>query len=420
MADIKKNYGAMPFGEALDYFRGKVNLPTKRWDDLQKGQHARAFVVAGAEKTGLLTDLRAAVDKIISEGETLEGFRARFDDIVKKNGWIYKGGRNWRTRVIYDTNLRTAYMAGRYKQMIDPDVTALRPFWQYRHGGSVHPRPHHLALNGLVLRYDDPFWNTHYPPNGWGCRCYVVTLSARDLTRMGKTGPDETPEIKYQTYTDRTGQMQRIPEGIDPGWDYNVGQAAWGKRLSEEQMDAWRASGPEKWQRLTPGDFKTANRPEMMPLDPPKAALDDTIRKTASGMQAAIEKVLGAPEKVFQYEKDGFSWGVLVNAESLSTHIDAARAAYIPLLPETMSDPYEIWMTFERHTVSGKIELRQRIIKAVSTGRDQGMLVVTNVINGIMEAWTLIPVENLNYLNRQRAGKLVWARDMIGTSPNPD
>ncbi|MFH2092899.1 MAG: hypothetical protein ABIJ31_11100 [Pseudomonadota bacterium] len=41
----------------------------------------------------------------------------------------------------------------------------------------------------------------------------------------------------------------------------------------------------------------------------------------------------------------------------------------------------------------------------------KGMLVVTNVINSIMEAWTFIPIRQLKYLINQREGKLIWKRN---------
>ncbi len=168
MVDARKTYGGKPFKEAIAFFRQKVNIPTKHWDDLMKSQHAKGFMVAGAMKAELLTDLRGAVDKAISKGTTLAQFRKNFDSIVEKHGWVYKGGRNWRSKVIFDQNLRSSYMAGRYTQMKDPDVVALRPYWQYRHGGSVNPRHEHLAWHGTTLKHDDPWWDTHYTPNGWG------------------------------------------------------------------------------------------------------------------------------------------------------------------------------------------------------------------------------------------------------------
>src|SRR3546814_13218924 len=126
-------------------------------------------MVAGAMGDDILIDFQAAITKAIEEGTSLEEFRKDFDQIVERYGWSYNGSRGWRTRVIYQTNLNTAYQAGRYAQMPDPDVLASRPFWRYRHGDSMHPRHQHEAWAGLMLAADDPWWALHYPPDGWGC-----------------------------------------------------------------------------------------------------------------------------------------------------------------------------------------------------------------------------------------------------------
>ena len=39
-------------------------------------------------------------------------------------GWA-NGGRNWRTRVIFETNLRTSYAAGRWQQLQRIEIRAL-------------------------------------------------------------------------------------------------------------------------------------------------------------------------------------------------------------------------------------------------------------------------------------------------------
>ena len=125
-------------------------------------------MIAGAKRDDMLCDFQTALRKAVEKGTTLEEFRGDFDRIVSRYGWSYNGGQGWRTRVMYDTNLRTSYMAGRYKQMIDPDVLAYRPYWMYRHNPARHPRLQHVAWNGMVLPADDTWWSSHYPPNGWG------------------------------------------------------------------------------------------------------------------------------------------------------------------------------------------------------------------------------------------------------------
>ena len=217
----------LPFGQQISFFRGKLNLPTETWTDLWQSQHDKGFVVAGAARDDLLADLRTAVDSAIAEGTALRTFQSRFDQIVAKHGWSYKGGRNWRTRVIYDTNLRTSYAAGRWQQL--QAVKAQRPYWRYRHSAaSEHPREKHLQWDGLVLSADDPWWRTHYPPNGWGCKCYVEALSQRDIERLGLSGPDTAPPIEMRTVTvERDGSPVILahPLGVDPGFGYAPGES---------------------------------------------------------------------------------------------------------------------------------------------------------------------------------------------------
>ncbi|MBA1445866.1 MAG: phage minor head protein [Chromatiales bacterium] len=221
-------YGSLPFKEAIKFFRGKVNVPTAAWTDIWNEEHDVGFVVAGATKADLISDLRGAVDKVQADGKTLEWFRKNFNSVVEKHGWSYKGGRNWRTRVIYDTNLRQAYNAGRYKQMKAASKT--RPYWRYRVSSAVEKhRPEHLAWDGLILPHDDPWFDTHTPQNGWGCKCRIETLSERDLKRLGKESPDTAPEIEWEEKTvgvrGPTPRTVSVPKGIDPGFGYAPGKS---------------------------------------------------------------------------------------------------------------------------------------------------------------------------------------------------
>jgi hypothetical protein len=260
----------LPFDEQSEFFRAKLNLPTERWDDIQRAAHDRAFVVAGAMKADLLDDLRQAVSPL--QRTTLEQFRQDFRAIVQKRGWHgwtgegTPAGEAWRTRVIFETNVRSSHAAGRYRQLTDPRTLEAMPYWRYVHSDSVlHPRPHHLAWHGLTLRHDHPFWKTHFAPNGWGCRCKIVAV------RAPRAGDAAEPPAGWDA-RDAKGSLP----GIDRGWDYApganaatplaelvenklikldaaIGAAMWEtlapalameRRLAwYETLDAWRASG---------------------------------------------------------------------------------------------------------------------------------------------------------------------------------
>ncbi len=219
---------SLPPKEAIAFLRQKVNVPTERWTDVWNEAHTRAFSVAGAASTALVQDFRDAVAKALEQGTSLAEFRADFDTIVAKHGWVYNGTPAWRARIIYETNLSTAYSAGRYAQLTEPDVLEAYPYWRYQHNAALHPRVQHVAWSGLTLKADDPWWSTHFPPNGWRCHCSVSPVSGRGLARMGKTGPDKAPPLDLHPVRIRDGEGWRtvqVPRGIDPSFGYNPGQA---------------------------------------------------------------------------------------------------------------------------------------------------------------------------------------------------
>src|SRR5690606_37926146 len=58
------------------------------------------------------------------------------------------------------------------------------PFFLYIRTSSRDPREEHLGWVGIVLPVDHPFWNTHFPPNGWQCKCQVRQITAREAKRL--------------------------------------------------------------------------------------------------------------------------------------------------------------------------------------------------------------------------------------------
>ena len=222
----------VPFDEAIAFLRDKVRLPTDRWTDIWQGMHSRAFVVAGARQADLLEDFQRAIQRGLEEGITLETFREDFDRIVARHGWSYRGSRGWRSRVIFETNMRTAYAAGRWEQI--QRLKDRRPWLRYMAVLDSRTRPAHRAWHGTILPADHPWWRTHFPPNGWRCRCIAQQLSDEDFERFGYSPSDAAPEIDWQDRTVNTAdgqQLVRVPQGIDTGWAYNVGEAGWAADL---------------------------------------------------------------------------------------------------------------------------------------------------------------------------------------------
>ena len=220
-APLNVGFGT-PWQAQIDFLRQKLQLPTERWDDIERAAHDRAFIVAGAAKADLLSDLHQLMIERVTDGKGLQAFRKDFKELVAKNGWTgwtgegTSAGEAWRTSVIYQTNMATSYAAGRYQQMMEPDSLAAMPYWRYVHNDSAaHPRPLHQSWNGLTLRYDHPFFQTHFAPNGWGCGCRIIGVTRRE----GQASASAAPPEGWDRIDPKTGS----PVGIDKGFNYAPG-----------------------------------------------------------------------------------------------------------------------------------------------------------------------------------------------------
>jgi uncharacterized protein with gpF-like domain len=229
--------------EAIAVFDKRIAkpLPTFSWLDLYQHEHSHNFTVAKSAGFDILDDISKGLEAAIAQGQTFDTFQKNIAPLLQEKGWWGRApvfdpetgitvdaqlGSMRRLQTIYDTNMRMSYNAGRWAS-IQRNI-ASQPWLMYLHGGSKHPRPQHLAWDHTVLPADDDWWDTHYTPNGWGCSCTVVALSDRQFGQMNDAGLVKTarPPLNLQPWTNpRTGEVAQVPDGIDPGFAYNVGQA---------------------------------------------------------------------------------------------------------------------------------------------------------------------------------------------------
>lgn len=370
MVNIDADF-SQPFSKQVEFFRAKLGnqVTTEKWADMLGEAHNRAFTVAGATKADLLADLATAVDKSLNEGGSLQSFQADFDKIAAQYGWQYKGDRNWRTRTIYMTNLRTAHAAGRLAQLREADY----PHWMYRHSGSSNPRHQHKAWNGLILPANDPFWQTHYPPNGFGCGCRAIGIRREaDAKRYGGYYGAAPPlEIDQATGT---------PKGIGKGWDYMPGSSSSVRGFSPELVDS-----PPQGKPVMDGPvckFGTIKLAEgECPGPTPKPRPFDTKKLLATGLSEveyvqAFLKEFGASIGNPVTFKDATGQRLVISDELFINRKKTAkegqtvykilkreRNIYLPMLAQTIIDPQEIWMVPENiMALGGKLVYRRRYL----------------------------------------------------------
>ena len=417
MADPTANVGRVPFAEQIAFFRRKVPLPSESWTQLYTAGHDHGFVIAGATREALVQDFFEAVDRAISEGKSLESFQRDFDRIVAAHGWDYNGSRNWRSRVIYETNLFTSFSAGRREQLLS--MTDTHPYWMYVHSDAVkHPRPEHLALDGLVLRWDDPFWDTFFPPNGWGCQCSVRALNERQLRKLGKDGPDQAPDVPVHEVTigqhGPTPRTVQVPEGIDPGFEYAPGatvpQGALGRR-ADQALRLAPDLAPGRWQPVLPGSPSTAGRPELIPTAP-APQLPVSAVEPAAPLVDQVTQVLGSPVRLVQSQD--IPVALVADALAMPLAREAQPLPRLAQLVDLLTDPWEVWQNLYRDRVTGAYLLRTHFIKGYRLADGSETALVAQVGAGYLESWAQFPVGDRTALAKLRRGNLWYGQAVKG------
>lgn len=415
-----------PFGlppeEAIRWFREKGYRPAFDWRDVWNEQHARAFTVAKATQLDVLADLREAVDKAIRSGGTLGEFRKELKPLLQAKGWwgekevdvldpegkptgerklVQLGSAN-RLRTIYETNLRQAQAAGRWERM--ERTKQARPYARYVALLDGNERPEHREWHGTVLPIDDPWWDTHAPPNGWGCRCKMQQLSQRDLERYGYSVNTSPPPSPMRTWrNDRTGETVRVPRGIDPGFAYNPGKAprGWTKGTDEKEVPL---ANLKTWADLGLPPIRDLRQGEAVERWHDLKGIEDAdaryVQLFGTGRPVEVKDPTGA-----QVTFDPKYMEHLYRSGGL------ARLSFLPRAKQTVEAPTEIWLVPHRVPTAnrvgnqpGEVVMRKVYIGAFE-GRDLGYAVVAHRTREGFVAWTLVPVRELD---GKRQGYRVW------------
>lgn len=190
----------LPPRDAVAYLESKGVRATRHWHDIWQEAQAKAVTVSGMTRLDLLEDVKAGLVDAVKNGKTERMFIEELAPILRAKGWTGKRQKvdpktgevtekgpdlPARLSLIFTQNVQSAYMYGRYRAMLANAEE--RPWWMYIAVLDSRTRPHHAALNKKVFRYDDLFWKTHYPPNGFRCRCRTRALSDVQLEREGLT-----------------------------------------------------------------------------------------------------------------------------------------------------------------------------------------------------------------------------------------
>jgi SPP1 gp7 family putative phage head morphogenesis protein len=417
-------YGGNTPKEALAYWKGRAPVTNAGYKALSSRARQRAFTVAGLARRDQVEAIHTALTKAIEKGEPLAQFKKRLGPLLEQQGWT--GKRAWRIENIYRTNMQSAYMAGRFTQM--KATSASRPYWRYVAVKDSRTRPTHAALNGKVYPHDHDFWAAWYPPNGFGCRCTVQSLSAAQVKARGFEVESRVPTMVEPVGPDGV-KLPARPLRPDPGFYGNVGQE-WLNGLSPRELKGnlkdlvSMAICAEGQGLFAQGDdckppLKGLAKRHILPvraadilakgLAPEKYVkaflgefgLDDIngaiVHRLPGDIPVVVDKGLFMDKRTGKWKAD-----------------KSGRGPYAKLLAKTIKSPYEIWMVPAE--VGGRAYTTLRLLRLFSWRGKLGGFAVFNLVGGRQwqGATAFLPKLGksesvmIGYLEKQRQGTLIY------------
>jgi hypothetical protein len=190
-----------PHREAMAILSDKRPVAARVFYGMLPELRGRAFTISGIEGAAVLQRCRDAIAAlprgIGDDGEPLTWDTQKKLLVEEMDPYLGEDGATTRAQLLLRVNTFQAYSASIYRTaQADDDTTHL----QYIHGDQAKdPTPSHVALDGIILPKDDPFWDTHTGPWGHlGCVCYVRPMN-----------PDLVEEARQQ-------DQQEIAAGAPP------------------------------------------------------------------------------------------------------------------------------------------------------------------------------------------------------------
>lgn len=423
---------SLPPEQAIEFLRSKGFHISYNWTDLWQEAHAKAFTVSRVTQMDVLADIRGMVDKALADGWSVDRFKNELAPLLKSKGW-------WGTKdivdprtgekktttfnphrldTIYHANMQSAYAKGRYDRLTNPAVLKARPYWRYVAVNDGRTRPLHRAWHGTICRHDDPWWQTHFPPNGWRCRCAVQSMSEAQAQERGiSTGEQLDAQYGSKDWIDPyTGEVRRVPRGIDPGWAHSPADARqqlWDMRghlpdcvdveFSEFAIEhngcLGIKAGQKNWRDYGLPDLKTLTATNASPavdlLDRPHSMeAAATLIDDVFGFREQPNRLIHTPVDDVWFSRD------------LLSHIikekDLSRLIYLNRLIPTLENPLEVWAVGYEDK-----RFRWRYISLFAEDHAPASLCVVRINADRSLFWTFYSGKEKK-LNDSRLGELVW------------
>jgi SPP1 gp7 family putative phage head morphogenesis protein len=166
---------------AIDWFRQRLPITPDQFYALEERSRRQAFTVSGLGGLDVIQDVFNRLQGSLKNGSTFEEFKRDLPDQVRK---AWGAGSAFRLQTIFDTNVQSAYQAGRWHAA--DEVRDSRPYWSLETVLDSRSSIICQKLRGTTLPADDPFWKTRgIPPFHFRCRTTLITFTREQAQARG-------------------------------------------------------------------------------------------------------------------------------------------------------------------------------------------------------------------------------------------
>jgi SPP1 gp7 family putative phage head morphogenesis protein len=172
------------FAEAVSWFRARLPLTSQAAAAMSAYSGPRAFTIAGVTQLEVVNDVHASLLEAIETGVPFAEWKALVEQQLTA-AWGKKDSP--RVLLIFRNATSQAHNAGRWRQLNEPAVRALRPYIFFDGVSDSRQSDICRAWDGTIRPIDDPCWEVASPQLHHACRSQLRSLRESDALQRGVT-----------------------------------------------------------------------------------------------------------------------------------------------------------------------------------------------------------------------------------------
>ncbi len=175
------------FDEAVAFFESRFPVTEEVRDALDEYAGERAWTIAGVAQLEIVNDVHESLTRAIANGTPLDTWKKEVEASLT-DAW----GKSDSARIdtIFINATQQSYNAGRWRQMQDPEVKALRPYGFFDGVNDSRQSPICKKWDGTILPIDEFADRGACPQLHHRCRSQIRSIRESEARRRGIT---ETP-----------------------------------------------------------------------------------------------------------------------------------------------------------------------------------------------------------------------------------